>query len=257
MKPSPTSPGTMLVTGAAQRIGRTIARTFAARGWSVGIHCHRSLSEAEQLAAEIAAAGGRAVVLDADLADPEATANLIPACVEALAPPTCLINNASLFLFDTLATLDHRQWDLQLAVNLRAPVQLAKAFAAHLPAGQQGNIINVIDQRVWKPTPSFLSYSASKAGLWWMTRTLAQALAPRVRVNGVGPGPALANVHQTPEQFARQSAATPLERGTSPDEIAEAIAFILDAPAMTGQMIALDGGQHLAWQTPDVTSSRG
>src|SRR6185503_16758501 len=132
----------------------------------------------------------------------------------------CLVNNASLFLHDTITTLDARQWDLQLAVNLRAPVLLAQSFAAHLPARCQGNIINIIDQRVWKPTPQFFSYSVAKAGLWWTTRTLAQALAPRIRVNGIGPGPVLANAHQTPEQFDQQRAATPLGHGSSPEEIA-------------------------------------
>lgn len=246
----------MLVTGAGRRIGRTIARTFAASGWNVGIHCHKARAEAEQLAHEIVEAGGRAVVLQADLADAVAAERLVPACVAALDAPTCLVNNASLFLYDTLATLTPQQWDLQQAVNLRGPVLLAKVFAAHLPANAHGNIINIIDQRVWKPTPHFFSYTAAKAGLWSVTQTLAQSLAPRIRVNGIGPGPALPNTHQSAEQFARQSAATPLGRGTSPEEIATAIRFILDAPAMTGQMIALDGGQHLAWQTPDITSTK-
>lgn len=246
----------MLITGAGRRIGRAIAGAFGASGWGVGIHCHRSRPEAEQLAREIIEAGGKAVVLQADLADAVAAERLVPACVAALEAPTCLVNNASLFLYDTLATLTPEQWDLQQAVNLRAPVLLAKAFAAHLPAGAHGNIINIIDQRVWKPTPNFFSYAASKAGLWSVTQTLAQSLAPRIRVNGIGPGPVLPNTHQSPEQFARQSAATPLARGTSPEEIAAAIRFILDAPAMTGQMIALDGGQHLAWQTSNVSSAK-
>lgn len=198
--------------------------------------------------------GGTAAALRADLADAAATSGLVPACAAALGAPTCLVNNASLFLQDTLAGLDARQWDLQLAVNLRAPVLLAQAFAAHLPPQTAGNIINMIDQRVWQPTPHFLSYATAKAGLWWTTRTLAQALAPHIRVNGIGPGPVLANGYQTPEQFERQCAATPLERGSTPEEIAAAVRFILDAPALTGQMIALDGGQHLAWQTPGITS---
>ena len=143
-------------------------------------------------------------------------------------------------------------WDAQLAVNLKAPVFLAKAFAAALPAGAEGNIVNIVDQRVWKPTPRFFSYAASKSALWNVTRTLAQALAPRVRVNAIGPGPVLKSAHQSDEEFRRQCEATILRRGTTPDEIARAVRFILDAPAMTGQMIALDGGQHLAWETPDV-----
>jgi NAD(P)-dependent dehydrogenase (short-subunit alcohol dehydrogenase family) len=244
----------VLVTGAARRIGRAIALDFARHGWQVGLHHHRSRAEAAALADEIGAGGGKAALLRADLSDAAAAGGLIADCAAALGAPSCLVNNASMFVYDTIATLESRVWDQQLAVNLRAPVLLAQAFAANLPDGVEGNIVNIIDQRVWKPTPHFFSYAASKAGLWAVTRTLAQALAPRIRVNGIGPGPVLANVHQSPEQFVRQCASTPLGRGTSPEEIAAAIRFILDAPAMTGQMIALDGGQHLAWQTPDVTS---
>jgi NAD(P)-dependent dehydrogenase (short-subunit alcohol dehydrogenase family) len=243
---------TVLITGAAQRIGRALALAFAADGWQVGLHCRSSRGEAQTLAVEIAARGGAAAVLEADLADAEAVAGLVPACVAALGVPTCLINNASTFVYDTVASLDARVWDMQLAVNVRAPVFLAKAFAAALPAGGSGNVINIVDQRVWKPTPNFFSYAASKMALWSVTRTLAQALAPRVRVNAIGPGPVLKSAHQTDEEFRRQCEATILGRGTTPDEIASAIRYILAAPAMTGQMIALDGGQHLAWDTPDV-----
>ncbi len=205
------------------------------------------------LAGEIEAKGGSAAVLRADLTDNAAVERLVDQCAAQLGAPTCLVNNASMFIYDDLATLDPRVWDAQLAVNLKAPVFLAKAFAAaSLPAGVDGNVINMIDQRVWKPTPHFFSYAASKAGLWSATRTLAQALAPRVRVNAIGPGPVLKSAHQTDEEFRRQCEATILRRGTTPEEIASAVRFILDAPAMTGQMIALDGGQHLAWETPDV-----
>ena len=176
----------------------------------------------------------------------------MPRCAAALGAPTCLVNNASTFIYDDIATLDPKIWDAQLAVNLKTPVFLAKAFAASLPAGAAGNVINMIDQRVWKPTPRFFSYAASKAALWSATQTLAQALAPRVRVNAIGPGPVLKSAHQTEEEFRRQCEATILRRGTTPQEIASAVRFILDAPAMTGQMIALDGGQHLAWETPDI-----
>jgi NAD(P)-dependent dehydrogenase (short-subunit alcohol dehydrogenase family) len=242
----------VLITGAAQRIGRALALAFAADGWQVGLHCRSSRREAEALAVEIAAQGGAAAVLEADLADAEAVAGLVPACATALGAPTCLVNNASTFVYDTVGSLDAKVWDMQLAVNVRAPVFLAKAFAAALPAGGVGNVINIVDQRVWKPTPNFFSYAASKMALWSVTRTLAQALAPRVRVNAIGPGPVLKSAHQTDEEFRRQCEATILGRGTTPDEIAGAIRYILAAPAMTGQMIALDGGQHLAWDTPDV-----
>jgi NAD(P)-dependent dehydrogenase (short-subunit alcohol dehydrogenase family) len=246
------APATVLITGAAQRIGRTLALTFATSGWRVGLHCRRSRREAEQLAGEIVGKGGAAAVLQADLADAGEVETLIPACTAALGTPTCLVNNASTFIYDTVASLDPKVWDTQLAVNVKAPVFLSQAFAAALPEGETGNIVNIVDQRVWKPTPNFFSYAASKMALWSVTRTLAQALAPRIRVNAIGPGPVLKSAHQTDEEFRRQCEATILGRGTTPDEIAQAIQFILNAPAMTGQMIALDGGQHLAWDTSDV-----
>ncbi len=246
------APATVLITGAAQRIGRSLALAFAAEGWRVGLHCRSSRREADELAAAIAAQGGAATVLQADLADAAQVETLVPACAASLGAPTCLVNNASTFVYDTVASLDPKVWDTQLAVNVKAPVFLARAFAAALPAGETGNIVNIVDQRVWKPTPNFFYYAASKMALWSVTRTLAQALAPRIRVNAIGPGPVLKSAHQTEEEFRRQCEATILGRGTTPGEIAEAIRFILNAPAMTGQMIALDGGQHLAWDTPDV-----
>ncbi len=257
MSESISSPGTVLITGAARRIGRAIALDFAARRWHVAIHCHTSAADAESVAREIVSSGGTAQVLRADLADAAAVDALIPQCIAKLEAPVCLINNASVFLHDTLQSLSSRQWDAQLAVNLKAPIFLAQSFARHLPDGAAGNIVNILDQRVLKPTPHFFSYAVAKSALWSATQTMAQALAPRIRVNAIGPGPVLASPHQSPGQFERQSAATLLERSTSPDEIAAAIRFILDAPALTGQMIALDGGQHLAWQTPDVLATAG
>ena len=250
-----TEPGTALITGAAVRIGQALALDLATHGWKVGLHCRHSTLQASELAETIAALGGEAAVLPADLTDAAAPAHLLRTCVSALGSPTLLINNAAMFVGDEVATLNAAQWDAQLAVNLRAPVFLAQAFAAQLPAGALGNIVNIVDQRVWKPTPRYFSYTASKMALWGVTRTLAQALAPRIRVNAIGPGPVLRNTHQTEEEFRAQCAATILGRGTAPEEIAAAVRFILDAPAMTGQMIALDGGQHLAWQTPDIDGS--
>ena len=247
--------GVALITGAGRRIGRAIALDLAGNGWAVGVHHAGSAVDARAVVAEIEAKGGRAVVLQADLADAAAVESVIPDCVRALGPPTCLINNAALFLEDRIGTLDVARWDDQFAVNLRAPVFLAQSFAAALPAGARGSIINIIDQRVWRPTPQFFSYTAAKAGLWAVTRTLAQALAPRIRVNAIGPGPALRSVYQAQADFEREAATTLLQRGTTPDEIAAAVRFILDAPAMTGQMIALDGGQHLAWQTADISEA--
>ena len=239
--------GTVLITGAAKRIGRALALAFARDGWHVGVHYRGSREDANALVAEITDLGGRAAALHANLSDPADVGRLVPTCADALGAPTCLINNASEFRFDTINSLDDAGWDAHLDTNLRAPVFLAQALARHLPDGTPGNVINLIDQRVWRLTPEFFSYTVSKAGLWSATRMMAQALAPRIRVNAIGPGPVMQSVHQTPEDFEAERTSTPLQRGTSGAEIAAAVRFILDAPAMTGQMIALDGGQHLAW----------
>ncbi len=243
-----TSPGTVLITGAGRRIGRAIALSMAQDGWRVGIHYRRSRKDAEDLAAAIKAEGGEAIALPADLGNLNEVKALIPLCSEAIGAPCCLINNASEFQPDTLASTTPQSWHLHLDINLKAPVFLAQALAEALPAGVDGNVINIIDQRVWKPSPDFFSYTVSKAGLWAATRTLAQALAPRIRVNAIGPGPILQSVHQTDADFAQEIEGTLLRRGPSAEEIAAAVRFILAAPAMTGQMIALDAGQHLAWQ---------
>ncbi|HWV82875.1 MAG TPA: SDR family oxidoreductase [Hyphomicrobiaceae bacterium] len=240
---------TALVTGAGRRIGRAIALDLARQGWQVGVHYAASRQEAEAVVAEMRASGGAASALRADLADASAGESLLSECAGALGGPELLVNSAALFLDDRIETLDPRQWDRQLAVNLRAPILLAKAFANLLPAERRGLIINIIDQRVWRLTPEFFSYTIAKAGLYAATQTLAQALAPRIRVNAIGPGPVLASIHQTPDAFRDEVAKTLLRRPTPPEEIAAAVRFILDAPSMTGQMIALDAGQHLAWNT--------
>ncbi len=246
------APRVVLITGAGRRIGRGLALDLARHGWAVGVHYAESAVDAESVVAEIAAAGGKAAALQADLADAAATSTLVPACAAALGQPTLLVNNAALFQEDRLQTVDASAWDRQLAINLRAPVLLSQAFAAGLPATVHGNIVNIIDQRVWRLTPQFFSYTIAKAALWTATQTMAQALAPRIRVNAIGPGPVLRSIHQSAADFGAEVSATLLGIGTSPAEIAAAIRFILDAPAMTGQMIALDGGQHLAWRTPDI-----
>lgn len=245
------APCTALVTGAAHRIGRAIARALADDGWAVAVHYNDSAEAAARLVAEIEAAGGRAAALRADLADEAETRVLIDRTADALGPVRLLVNNAAVFERDEAATVTRASWDRHLETNLRAPFVLMQRFAALLPPEGEGNIINLIDQRVWNLTPHFVSYTLSKAGLWTLTRTMALALAPRIRVNAIGPGPALPSQRQTEDQFARQKAATPLRRGTTPEEIAAAVRFILAAPALTGQMIALDGGQHLGWTHPE------
>jgi NAD(P)-dependent dehydrogenase (short-subunit alcohol dehydrogenase family) len=236
---------TALITGAARRIGRALALDLASDGWTVAIHYRNSDDEAEGLVREIANRGGRAKSFRADLADPDAPRQLVADVIRGLAPPTVLINNASEFLPDTIQSLEDATWDLHLGINLKAPMFLAQAMAVSLPPGCEGNIINIIDQRVWNLTPEFFSYTISKAGLWTATRTLAQALAPRIRVNAIGPGPVMRSIHQTADDFERESRSTLLGRGASAEEIAAAVRFILSTPSLTGQMIALDGGQHL------------
>lgn len=242
---------TVLITGAAKRIGRAIAEALAADGWNVAVHYNTSGAEAEALAADLAERFGvSSAAVAADLGDEGAVQALVPAAGEALGPVTCLVNNASMFEHDDLGTMTRDSWDTHMNANLRAPAVLAQTFMAQLPRGAAGNIINLLDQRVWALTPHFLSYTVSKAGLWTLTQTLAMALAPRVRVNAIGPGPVLPSSRQTQEHFDAQVAAQPLARQVDPNEIGAAARFILDAPSMTGQMIALDAGQHLGWAHP-------
>ena len=243
-------PGAALVTGGARRIGRAIVLALAARGHDVAIHHRKSVEDAEALAEEVRALGRRAAVVSADLTDEAQVRALIPAAAEVLGPISVLVNNASVFEDDRVGDLSRETWDLHLETNLRAPVVLAEAFAEQAPDGS--SIVNLLDQRVLKPDPRFFSYALSRNGLWWATRTLAQALAPRIRVNGVGPGPTLASIHQSEAEFAAEQAAMPLGHGSSPEDIAQAVAYLVDARSVTGQMIAVDAGQHLAWQTPDI-----
>ncbi|AWK85515.1 SDR family oxidoreductase [Azospirillum thermophilum] len=239
-----------LVTGAGKRIGRAIALDLAAHGWDVAVHYLRSRADADAVVAEIAAAGGRAVAVAGDLERESEVEGLVPAAVERLGPLGLLVNNASVFERDEALDATRRSWDRHMEANLRAPFVLSQQFARQLPEGERGLIVNILDQRVWNPTPHFVSYTVSKMGLWALTRTLAMALAPQVRVNGIGPGPTLRNSRQTEAEFTAQWEATPLRRGTTPEEICAAVRFLIDAPAVTGQMIALDGGEHLGWAQP-------
>ena len=242
----------VLVTGSAKRIGRKLALDLAADGWDVAVHCNASIVEAEDVARLIRAMGRRAVIVRGDLSEDEVPDRLVADASAGLGGLTCLINNASLFEPDEVGSITRDSWARHNDTNLRAPVFLSQAFARQLPDGLEGNIISIIDQRVWKLNPRFFSYTMSKSGLWTATRTLAQALAPRIRVNAIGPGPALPSARMDDQEFAKQSRLTLLHRGTRPSEISGAVKFILSQPALTGQMIALDGGQHLVWQTPDV-----
>ncbi len=245
-----------LVTGGAQRIGLRIVERLAAEGYAVAIHCRRSADEAERSADRIRRSGGEAAVVQGDLADAAAVERLVPEAVRALGPLTLLVNNASEFEPDEVETLTQERWDRHFAVNLRAPAFLARDFAHQLPAEGQGCIVNIVDQRVWKLTPQFFSYTLTKAALFTATQTMAQALAPRIRVNAIGPGPTLSNVRQGDEDFDKQSSAVLLGHGGTPDEIADAVLYLAKAGSVTGQMIAVDGGQHLAWETPDVAGIR-
>src|SRR5579862_7404037 len=244
---------TVLITGAAKRVGRAIALELAGAGYDIAIHYRESADAAAALSQEVEGLGRRAALVRADLEDEASVEAMLPAAAAELGPVTALINNASLFVRDEADDVTRAGWDRQLMVNLRAPFVLMQQFARLLPAGAHGAIVNMLDQRVWNYTPHFVSYTVSKAGLWTLTQTMALALAPRIRVNGIGPGPTLPSPRQSPAQFRRQCAELPLGRGTSPQEIAAAMRFLISAPAMTGQMIALDGGQHLGWAQPGRT----
>lgn len=245
--------GVALVTGAARRIGRSLALAAAAAGYDLAIHHRSHLDDAESLVEEAAAIGANSLTLTGDLADPTTPYALVDAA-SRLGPVTLLVNNASLFEEDTLRSLNADGLNAHLAVNLTAPVLLAQAFALHLPRDRNGLIVNLLDQRVLRPNPQFFSYSVSKAALWGATRTMAQALGPRIRVNGIGPGPTLPSVHQAPGEFEAEAAGTLLQRAIDPEEIAAALRYLIDAPSVTGQMIAVDAGQHLGWRTPDIVS---
>ena len=242
-----------LVTGAAKRLGRAIALDLAAHGWNVAIHYKTSQEDADSAAQAARAFGADAATLKCDLSNESETTTLVARAAKEIGPLTALINSASLFENDDWQSATRASWDDHMETNLRAPLLLSQMFARQLPDNARGNIVNIIDQRVLKPTPQFLSYSVSKAGLHWLTTTLAQGMGPRIRVNAVGPGPTLKNPRQSDADFDRQRDATILGRGANPADICAAVRYLLDAEAVTGQMIAVDGGQHLAWQTPDVS----
>lgn len=242
-----------LVTGAGKRVGRAMALALGEAGWAVAVHYNRSADAADAVVADIQAGGGQAASVGADLSSEAGTDGLVARAAAALGGPlTLLVNSASTFEEDSAEDHTRSGWDHHMEANFRAPVRLAQDFARALPTGNKGLIVNLIDQRVWKLNPQFFTYTLSKSALWTATRTLAQALAPNIRVNGIGPGPTLQSVHQTAEEFAAEQRATLTQQGSNPGEIVKALFYLIDAQSVTGQMIAADGGQHLMWQTPDT-----
>lgn len=251
-----------LVTGAGSRLGRAMALYLAGRGFDVAVHYNSSSDAAERVCDEVAAAGRKGAPLGADLLDDKAVRGLVDRASKALGGPLgVLVNNASIFEHDTIETATAESWDRHMGSNLRAPFVLTQDFAAQVPGAvpdeggepvAQGLVVNMIDQRVRKPTPEFMTYTLAKMGLWAFTRTAAQGLAPRVRVNAIGPGPTLRGARQSQDHFDAQRAATVLGRGADPEDITAALGYLLDARTVTGQLLCIDGGQHLCWQTPDV-----
>ena len=241
-----------LITGGAKRIGSHIAQDLATRGYPVIIHCNRSTTQAETLAQRIRDKGGKAAVVSADLSDDKQVASLMEQASQPFGSIELLVNNASVFEDDRIGSLTHDLWDRHFAVHVKAPVFLAQAMAEALPEDKQGLIINITDQRVQKLNPQFISYTLSKTALWTATRTLAQALAPAIRVNAIAPGPTLPSERQQPGDFEKQVDAVLLKKAPLLDEFATTIDYLWRTRSVTGQMIALDGGQHLAWETPDI-----
>jgi NAD(P)-dependent dehydrogenase (short-subunit alcohol dehydrogenase family) len=251
-----------LVTGAGARLGRAMALYLGDRGYDVAVHYNSSSDGADEVVSELKAKGRQAVALQADLLDEAATHDLLPRAAGALGGPiTCLVNNASIFEYDNISTATEESWNRHIGSNLRAPFILTQAMAAQGLAPETdaqdepvavGLIINMLDQRVRKLTPEFMTYTIGKMGLWALTQTSSQALAPAIRVNAIGPGPTLKGAKQTDEHFARQRSKVILERGANPRDITAALGYFLDAPSVTGQLICTDGGQHLGWKTPDA-----
>jgi len=251
-----------LITGAGIRLGRAMALYLATRGYDVAVHYASSASDATTLVAEIEALGQRAVAVQADLLDESETQALIGRASEGLGGPlNCLVNNASIFEYDTLETATRESWDRHIGSNLRAPFVLTQNFAVQAPKAttdanneplSQALVVNMLDQRVRKLTPEFMSYTIAKMGLWAFTQTAAQSLAPDIRVNAIGPGPTMRGIRQSERHFTDQRKNVPLGRGASPADITAALGYFLDAPAVTGQLLCVDGGQNLAWKTTDI-----
>ncbi len=239
---------TVLITGAANRIGATLAQSLGAEGYNIVVHCNTSTSDAQSLCLHIQQSGGKAATLQADLCQDKQRQTLLKRAKDCFGPLDVLINNASIFEFDTAQNLNEDLWDAHFDIHAKAPMFLARDFAAQLPTGTPGNIINIIDERVLRNHPGYFSYNLSKSVLWTATKTLAQSFAPDIRVNAIGPGPTLPHARQTKEQFEHALKRLPLGLAATPSDIAKAVLFLLNTPSMTGQMLALDGGEHLEWR---------
>ena len=244
-------PRTALVTGGARRLGSAIARDLAGHGWAVAIHCNSSRNAADALAAEIVGSGGRAVVVVGDVTNLSDLPRLVHESETTLGKLSLLVNNASIFEEDAFGTLDPTAFERQMTVNFTAPIFLAQAFAAAL-GDREGNVVNMVDQRAWRTAPTYFTYQMSKSALWAATRVMAQALAPRIRVNAIAPGPVLPSVRQDAGDFGAQLRHLPLGRGPDPAEFGRTVRYLVENRSITGQMIGLDGGQHLVWDTPDM-----
>lgn len=245
-----------LVTGAADRIGAAIAFALAMEGHAVVIHYRSGADGAKAVRARIRAEGGRAEIIKADLGKRAQRATLITRATQFFGPLTTLVNNASIFEPDSAGDVDETLWDAHFAIHAEAPIFLARDFAAQLPEGVEGNIVNMVDERVLHPTPAFFSYYLSKSVLWTATRTLAQSFAPHIRVNAIGPGPVLPNSRQTQAEFDASVEALPLQRHAGPEAIARGVLAILSMPSYTGQMLALDGGEHLEYLPKSAPTPR-
>ncbi len=245
--------GAALVTGAGARVGKAFAEALGQAGWSVGVHYNRSAEGAEATATAIRHSGAKAALLPADFSDAQSHSDLVRRAADALGQPiTLLVNSASGFVDDRIDTFTDESWRMHMDANLRAPIDLTQQFATALPKDEHGLVVNLIDQRVLKLNPQFFTYTLSKAALWTATRTMAQALAPSIRVNAIGPGPVMRNVHQSADEFANEARATLMQQAVSPDDLIGALFYLINAKSVTGQMIVCDGGQHLLWQTPDM-----
>ena len=251
-----------LVTGAGARLGQAMAIYLAGRGYDVAVHYATSRDGADETVNAIKEKGRNAIAIQADLLNEADVQGLLPAAADALGGPiTCLVNNASIFEYDNIYTATREKWDRHMESNLRAPYVLTQAMATQIPDPvmdemdepvAQGLIVNMIDQRVRKLTPEFSTYTIAKMGLWALTQTAAQGLAPKIRVNAIGPGPTLQGARQSRQHFDTQRKATVLQRGANPSDICAALGYFIDSPAITGQLLCVDGGQHLCWETPDI-----